>query len=53
MKIISQNSPEGGHVDGRGSTPRPGKWPLTWRFAGGRCRDRTCDLFGVNEALSR
>ena len=27
--------------------------PLTWDESGGRYWDRTSDLFGVNEALSR
>ena len=35
------------------ASPDAGIWPLTCGNVGGRYWDRTSDLFGVNEALSR
>jgi hypothetical protein len=41
------------HSETTKAGPCSGKPALTWENVGGRYWDRTSDLFGVNEALSR
>jgi hypothetical protein len=53
VKIVSQISPEQGREKVSQAGQAPGKVSVTWEDCGGRYWDRTSDLFGVNEALSR
>jgi hypothetical protein len=52
-KIVSQDSPERRVGQEKGPVSFDGAPALNWDFESGRYWDRTSDLFGVNEALSR